>query len=204
MALNWRNACPSQSSGWRGNWEERPPPLAESEVGLRPGESSIKTSPLTGLQVQSRADCRASGSSPQHQFSEAGALTHLEKSIHLASPRGDVWQHVQTAWGFQGGASGKEPACQCRRCQRCGFRSWVRTIPCRRAWQPTPVFMPGESHGQRAWESDGLWSTWSQRVRQDWSDLARTNADSLGYDDQAGGEGHVHYWHLTDGAQGCW
>ena len=30
------------------------------------------------------------------------------------------------------------------------FRSWVRKIPWRRAWQPTPVFLPGESHGQRS------------------------------------------------------
>ena len=28
--------------------------------------------------------------------------------------------------------------------------SWVRKIPCGRAWQPTPVFLPGESHGQRS------------------------------------------------------
>jgi len=28
---------------------------------------------------------------------------------------------------------------------RCGFDSWVRKIPWRRAWQPTPVFLPGES-----------------------------------------------------------
>jgi len=28
--------------------------------------------------------------------------------------------------------------------------SWVRKIPWRRAWQPSPVFLPGESHGQRS------------------------------------------------------
>jgi len=27
---------------------------------------------------------------------------------------------------------------------------WVGKIPWRRAWQPTPVFLPGESHGQRS------------------------------------------------------
>ena len=32
--------------------------------------------------------------------------------------------------------------------KRYGFDSWVRKIPWRRAWQPTPVFLPGESHGQ--------------------------------------------------------
>ena len=34
--------------------------------------------------------------------------------------------------------------------KRCGFNSWVRKIPWRRAWQPTPVLLPGESHGQRS------------------------------------------------------
>ena len=42
--------------------------------------------------------------------------------------------------------SDKESACQCR---RLGFNPWVGKIPWRRAWQPTPVFLPGESHGQR-------------------------------------------------------
>ena len=39
----------------------------------------------------------------------------------------------------------KEPACQCRRHKRCGFDPWVGKIPWRRTWQPTPVFLPGES-----------------------------------------------------------
>ena len=50
---------------------------------------------------------------------------------------------------FPGGASREEPAYQCRRHKRLKFDPWVRTIPWRRAWQPTPVFLPGESHGQR-------------------------------------------------------
>ena len=52
--------------------------------------------------------------------------------------------------GFPGGTSGKEPACQCRRHQRRGFNPWARTIPWKRALQSTPVFMPGEPHGQRS------------------------------------------------------
>ena len=42
--------------------------------------------------------------------------------------------------------SGEESTCQCR---RCGFDPWVGKIPWRRKWQPSPVFKPGESHGQR-------------------------------------------------------
>ena len=51
---------------------------------------------------------------------------------------------------FLGGTSGKNPACQCRRHKRHGFNLWVRKIPWRRAWQPIPVFLPGESHEQRS------------------------------------------------------
>ena len=34
---------------------------------------------------------------------------------------------------------------------KCGFNPWVGKIPWRRAWQPTPVFLPGECHGQGPW-----------------------------------------------------
>ena len=34
--------------------------------------------------------------------------------------------------------------------KRCGFNPWVWKIPWRRAWELTPVFLPGESHGQRS------------------------------------------------------
>ena len=62
--------------------------------------------------------------------------------------------------------SGKESVCQWRRRRRCGFSPWVRKIPWRRTWPPTPVFWPGESHGQRSLVG---YSPWSQRVRHDWA-----------------------------------
>ena len=48
-----------------------------------------------------------------------------------------------------GGASGKESACQCRRCKRHKFDPWVRKIPWSRKWQPTLVFLPRKFHGLR-------------------------------------------------------
>ena len=51
-----------------------------------------------------------------------------------------------------GGASGKEPDCQYRRCQRLGFNPWVRKIPWRREWLPTPILLPGGVHGWRSLE----------------------------------------------------
>ena len=41
---------------------------------------------------------------------------------------------------------GKESACQYR---RPGFNPWIRKIPWRRKWQPTPALLPGKSYGQR-------------------------------------------------------
>ena len=59
---------------------------------------------------------------------------------------------------------GKESACQCR---RRGVEPWVRKIfPWGRKWQPTPVFLPGESHRQRSLVGYNAWSF--QTVRHDW------------------------------------
>jgi len=44
----------------------------------------------------------------------------------------------------------KEHAYQCRKSR---FDPWVGKIPWRRKRQPTPVFLPGESHGSGAWEA---------------------------------------------------
>ena len=57
-------------------------------------------------------------------------------------------------WSFPKGASPVAlvvmNTCQCRRCQRFRFHPWIGKIPWRRTWQPTPVLLPGESHGQRS------------------------------------------------------
>ena len=50
-------------------------------------------------------------------------------------------------YGLPWWLSGKESVCQCRRPR---FDLWVGKILWRRAWQPTPAFLPGESHGQRS------------------------------------------------------
>ena len=50
---------------------------------------------------------------------------------------------------------------------RRGFDSWVKKIPWRKLWQPIPLFLPGESHGQE--EPGGLQSMGSQRVGTWWA-----------------------------------
>ena len=89
----------------------------------------------------------------QNVFPAAGAA--CAKVLKLPEPSKVCFEEpiegqcVQS-WGFPGGASGEEPACQCRRCKRHGFNPWVGKIPWRREWRSIPVFFPGESHGQRS------------------------------------------------------
>ena len=47
----------------------------------------------------------------------------------------------------------KKPACQCRRHKRCGFDLWIRKVPWRRAWQPTPVFYLENHLDRGAWQA---------------------------------------------------
>ena len=70
----------------------------------------------------------------------------IQHSSHMGKKRYEIYQ----SRGFLGGASGKEPACQCRRHKRRRFSPWVGKILWKRAQQPSPVFLPGESHGQRS------------------------------------------------------
>jgi len=46
----------------------------------------------------------------------------------------------------------KNPPALAGEAVRHSFNPWVGKISWRREWQPTPVFLPGESHGQRSLE----------------------------------------------------
>ena len=75
--------------------------------------------------------------------------------------------------GFLGGTSGKESTCQSRRCERHRFNPWFRKLPWRRKWQPTPVLLPGESHGQ------GSLAGYSPRGRRELGATEYTHTQTL-------------------------
>ena len=62
--------------------------------------------------------------------------------------------HIGLPWRL----SGKESACNAGD----SFDVWIRKIPWRRKWQPTPVFLPGEFHGPRSLADYSLGSQQSQ------------------------------------------
>ena len=101
-------------------------------------------------------------------------LNRLMDTASFLSKESLPWKkrqcHSTKRLAFPGGAAGKEHACQSRRQKRCGFDFWVEKIPWRRKWQPTPAFLPVESHGQRSLAG---YSPWDCRAGHDWSDWAR-------------------------------
>ena len=86
---------------------------------------------------------------PRERWISMGEMDKPHRAFYLVG---------NTMWmGFPDGTGGKKPTCQCRRCKRLGFNPWVGKIPWRRAWQLTPVFLPGESHGQRTLAGYSPW-----------------------------------------------
>ena len=58
--------------------------------------------------------------------------------------------HTPNILGLSPWLSGERTHLQCRRCRRSRFDTWVGKIPWRRAWQPLPVSLAEQSHGQRS------------------------------------------------------
>ena len=59
-------------------------------------------------------------------------------------------------WSYKNGRDGRESALV-QLCGRPGFDLWVGKIPWRGAWQPSPVLLPGASHGQRSLAGYSPW-----------------------------------------------
>ena len=74
---------------------------------------------------------------------------HTKEGFSQVTTIGHLSQYTDIM-GLPRWCSSKECTCQCRKCGRRQFGPWVWKIPWRKTWQPTPVFSPGEFHGQRS------------------------------------------------------
>ena len=71
---------------------------------------------------------------------------HKSAASHIFHIYVYIYAHICVyIWSFHVALVVKNPPANAE-----DIRDWVRTIPWRRAWQPTPVFLLGESHGQRS------------------------------------------------------
>ena len=80
----------------------------------------------------------------------------------------------------------------CLQCRRPGFDPWVRKIPCRRKWQPTPVFLPGESYRQRT----GWISLQSKGLSRVFSNTTVQKHQFFGAQLSSQSNSHIHTWPL--------
>ena len=108
----------------------------------------------------------------------------LEKVLALCQEEGILF--------LPDSSSGKESACK-----RLGFDPWVGKIPWRRAWQPTPVFLPGESHGQRSLAGwGGGYSPWGHK-ESDMTEHAHIHTScSLSLKEASSGNGPGWSWKI--------
>ena len=89
-----------------------------------------------------RGGCTVNGSlttSPTNPLTRPASPGRSAIRVSLA----EKWKQFEDLWCFRWCSI-------CLLCRRPGFDPWARKIPWRREWQPTPVFLPGEFHGQRS------------------------------------------------------
>ena len=82
-------------------------------------------------------------------------ISERERETEKESERELNSNNVERTVDFPGGSDSKESSCQCRRPR---FDPWVRKISWRRERLPTPVFLPGKSHGRRSLVGYSRWS----------------------------------------------
>ena len=96
-----------------------------------------------------RVECQR-GHTEGSEFSDLGKKMTTVKWINVAGLKYFIIMILGLPWGI----NGQESTYQCR---RHGFNPWVGKTPWRRKWQPTVVFLPGESPRQRSLAGHSKW-----------------------------------------------
>ena len=111
-----------------------------------PHTFSVTFLQLWSCQLHGRVTLNHDSSSFAQSPKRGQALAPTSSHFPCAVLKAPVSQEVITYWGSPSGSAVKNPPANVG---GAGFYPWVRKIPWGRKWQPTPVFLPGESHGQR-------------------------------------------------------
>ena len=148
-----------QSMGWQKvrhdwatelNWTCQPAPITPTAFNEMNAAFSEMRNSSVGYWVSCQAAPQRNGRSLQKSLWNCSNMLLLIKTcFQIPSQTPWLLNKFMPMLGFPGSTSVEEPTCLCRRHKKLGFDSWVRKILRRRAWQPTPVFLPGESQGQR-------------------------------------------------------
>ena len=100
--------------------------------------------PPTPVFLPGESHGQRSREGPAWSHRESDRTEQLSLSLGISMKEMNTLRETQgLPWWFRGQSV-------CPQCGGPGFDPWVRKIPWRRKWQPTPVFLPGESHGWRS------------------------------------------------------
>ena len=146
------------------------PPVENPGLGTRTEAIYIWLCPISSpphahqpVHLWSASSLWSSGSVPSHlHYMTWGPAVSLRPGVLTPGIPGlsSAWMSKigyvtpYPKWRLPWWFSGKEAACQCRRCR---FYPCVGKIPWRRKWQPAPVFLPREFHGQRSLAGFSPW-----------------------------------------------
>ena len=194
LLLNY--CCYSSTLAWKIPWTEEPGGL-QSMGSLRVGHDWATSLSLScigegngnPLQCSCLENPRDGGAWWAAIYGVAQSQTRLKR---LSSSRSSSTSMRRTSkyadWKlsftdrFKHDTAGKESAYWGRSHERCEFDPCVRKIPWRRKWQSTPVFLPGEFHGQKSLERYSSWgSKESDKTEQLTLTHSLTDSLSLGW-----------------------
>ena len=147
----WTVACLAPSSmgfSKQEYWSGLPCPSPEDlpDPGIKPGSPTLQADSLPY---------------------EPAVLSQYWPKISSGFPV-QCYQNLNELFGqANGGVSGIEPTCQCRRHKRRRFCCSARKILWRRKWQPAPLFLPGKFHRQRSLVGYSPWDSkkWDKTER---------------------------------------
>ena len=106
---------------------------------------------------------RSAGEGISYPLQYSDLENSMDYTIHGVAKSQTQQRDFNFTLGFPGGSVGKESVCNVR---TAGFNPWVTKIPWRRKWPPIPVFLLGDSYGQRSLVGY-IQSMGSQRVGHD-------------------------------------
>ena len=95
--------------------------------------------------------------SPRPLSPPQGSWTSYQPAQELTLSVRHYFISTRMTMGFPGASVDKEFTHQGRKHKRCGFDLWFGTIPWNRKWQPIPIFLPGNFHGQRSLAGYSPW-----------------------------------------------
>ena len=124
---------------------------------------------------------------PQNQYVSTRSKHKQSMYVYAHIPK-PLFTPLRIISGCSGGSVVENPAANAGDIKRCRFDPRVRKIPWRRAWQPTIVLLPGESHGQRRLAGSSPWVPKSQ-TRLTWLSISRAREGTTGHLDLIPGSG---------------